>query len=94
MQNFAELGKVLPTFLVWIVVFLAMWLFMFRPQQKRRQKEEEMRNNLKIGDEIVTIGGVVGKVIGLRDDSFVLETGGEKLCFKKWAISSVNKQNG
>ncbi len=93
MQSLGEFGKVLPTFLMWIVVFGAMWFFMFRPQQKRRQKEQEMQNNLKIGDEVITIGGIVGKIIGLREDSLVIESGGEKLCLKKWAVASVNQSN-
>ena len=55
---------------------------------------DEMRSSIEVGDDITTIGGIVGKVIAIRDDdeTFVLETGSDKtrIRFKKWAISSVD----
>ena len=61
---------------------------------KKSKQEQELRNSLQIGDEITTIGGIVGRVIAIREeaDEIVLETGSEKtkMVFKRWAISTVN----
>ncbi len=76
------------------VMFVAMYFFILRPQRKKQKEEEEMRSSIEVGDDITTIGGIVGKVIAIRDDdeTFVLETGSDKtrIRFKKWAISSVD----
>jgi preprotein translocase subunit YajC len=68
-----------------------MFIFLSRSQSKKRKKEEEMRKNLKIGDEIITIGGIMGKIVSLRDesDSAVIESGTEKIRIKRWAIAGV-----
>ncbi len=81
------------TLLVYVVVIGFMYFMLFRPQQKKRKQEEEMRKSVEIGDEIVTVGGIVGKVVSIKDetDSLVLETGSEKIRIKKWAIASINK---
>lgn len=79
--------------LVYVVFIGALYLIFFRPQQKKKKKEEAMRKNLQIGDEIVTIGGIVGRVVAIKEDSdsFVLETGTDrnKLLVKRWALGSV-----
>ena len=76
------------------VMFVAMYFFILRPQRKKQKEEEEMRSSIEVGDDVTTIGGIVGKVIAIRDDdeTFVLETGSDKtrIRFKKWAISSVD----
>ena len=65
-----------------------MYLLMFRPQQKREKQAQMMRDNVRVGDEVCTAGGLVGIVIKVSDDTVVLETGGErsKIRVKKWAI--------
>ena len=72
---------------------MAYFLFIF-PQRKKQKQEEELRNNIEIGDDVTTIGGIVGRVIAVRDDdeTIIVETGSDKtrLRFKKWAISSVD----
>lgn len=82
------------TIVIWVVVIAAFYFFFMRPQKKKQKQEEELRNNIEIGDDITTIGGIVGKVISVRedDDTFVLETASDKtrMRFKKWAISSVD----
>lgn len=77
------------------VMFLFMWLFIYRPQKKQQQKETEMRNSLEIGDEVTTIGGVIGRVIAIKDDTFVMETGSDrtKIRFRRAAIQSIEKLN-
>ena len=57
--------------------------------QKKRKQEEQMRSSLAIGDEITTIGGIMGRVVSVRPDSdfLVIETASEKIKIKKWAIA-------
>lgn len=75
-----------------IVLMVAMvaifYFFIMRPQKKKQKEEEKMRNDLQIGDEIVTIGGVYGKIVSLKEDSFVLESvvDKSKTKFARWAI--------
>ncbi len=79
---------------IWVVVIVAFYFFFMRPQKKKQKQEEELRNNIEIGDDITTIGGIVGRVISVRedDDTFILETASDRtrMRFKKWAISSVD----
>ncbi len=78
----------------WILIFVAMYFILIRPQRKKQKEEEEMRGSVEIGDDVTTIGGVVGRVIAVRDDdeTVVIETGSDKtrMRFKKWAISSID----
>ncbi|WP_270913148.1 preprotein translocase subunit YajC [Allofournierella sp. CML151] len=82
-------------FLMILVMVLFMWLFIYRPQKKQQQKETEMRNSLEIGDEVTTIGGIVGRVVAIKEDTFVLETGSDrtKIRFRRAAIQSIEKLN-
>ncbi len=82
--------------LLYVVVIGGLWFFMMRPQSKKRKQEEEMRNNVQIGDEITTIGGIIGRIVNIKDDtdSIVLETGVDrsKIRIKRWAIASCNSE--
>ena len=96
MLNFLEAGTDMAsmggmTTIIMIVVMLAvMYFIMIRPENKRKKEAEQMRNELKVGDEIITIGGICGKVVQVKDDKFVIETGADqvRLEFTKWALSS------
>lgn len=70
---------------------LFMYLFVMRPQKKREKKTSEMRASIKQGDNIVTIGGIVGKVINIKDDELIIQTGVERTQLKvlRWAISEI-----
>ena len=70
-------GSWISIILVYGVFILVLWLIFFRPQSKKRKKEEAMRKSAQIGDEITTIGGVCGEVVEINDDenTFVLKTG-------------------
>jgi len=83
------LGTILPFALVLVV----MYFLMIRPQKKKDKQTQDMRNSLEIGDNVTTIGGIVGRVVALKDDTIVLETGTErnKVRFKKWAVQDVEK---
>ncbi|MBS7527727.1 preprotein translocase subunit YajC [Fusibacter paucivorans] len=72
--------------------FGLMYFLIIRPQNKKNKQLTDLRANLRQGDIVVTIGGIVGKIISVKDDDVVLEIGAArtKLSFKKWAISSVD----
>lgn len=96
MQNFlqSQAGQALVQLLPLVVIFGLMYLVMIKPQQKRKKQEEELRKSISIGDEITTIGGIVGRVISVKDDSdsVVIETASDKIKIRKWAIASCDKQ--
>ena len=72
-----------------------LYFMIYRPQKKQEKKDAAMRAALEIGDQVTTIGGIVGRVVAIKDDTFVLETGADrvKIRFIKNAISSVEKLN-
>ena len=77
--------------MVMLIVMMAMMYFMLiRPENKRKKEAEQMRSSLKTGDEITTIGGIVGTVVNVKDDKFVVETGADqvRIEFAKWALST------
>lgn len=80
--------------IVYVLLFGGLYFFLLRPSQKRTKREEAMRNNLQIGDDVTTIGGIVGKVISIKEgeDTIVIETGVDrsKLCIRKWGIASCD----
>lgn len=69
-------------------ILVLMYFLLIRPQRKRQKEEQAVRDSLQVGDEIITIGGLSGKVVSIKDDSFVLETGSDKnkIRMMKWAI--------
>lgn len=80
------LTSMLPLILI-IVVF---YFLMIRPENKRKKEAEQMRSNLAVGDRITTIGGIVGTVVSIKDDKFVIETSADqvRIEFCKWALST------
>ena len=76
---------------IMMVVMLGVFYFMLiRPENKRKKEAEQMRSAVKKGDQIVTIGGIVGTVVDVKEKNIVLETGADqvRIEFEKWAISS------
>ena len=75
-----------------VALFAAMYFFTIRPQKKKQKEEQQMRDSLQIGDEITTIGGIMGRVVTVKEDSIVLETGADrvKMKFQRWAIQTNN----
>ena len=80
--------------LLWGGVILLAYFLFIRPSKKRQKQEEDLRNSIEIGDDVTTIGGIVGRIISVKDDdeTFIIETGSDKtrMRFKKWAIASVD----
>lgn len=76
-----------------VVLFAVFYFFMIRPERKRRKEAETMRSSLGVGDKIVTIGGIVGKIVSVNDDNIVFETGEDRVRVEiaKWAISRKQK---
>ncbi|MDE6595658.1 MAG: preprotein translocase subunit YajC [Oscillospiraceae bacterium] len=77
------------SFVMMAIVFAIMYFLMIRPQKKKEKEAKEMRDNLQIGDEVTTIGGITGIVVRKTEDTVVIETGGDrsKIRVKTWAIS-------
>ena len=86
-------ASTLPMTLIMVVLFgVIMYFFMIRPQKKQEKEHNEMKNALAVGDEVTTIGGIIGKVVSIKEETFVLETTKDrtKIRFLKGAIRSVD----
>lgn len=83
---FAQYGGILML----VVLFVVMYFFILRPQKKKQKEEQKMRDDVRVGDQITTIGGIMGRVVTVREDSLVIETGADrnKMTVKKWALQS------
>lgn len=84
MSNFATL---LPL----ILLLLIMYFLLIRPQKKREKEVNAMRSSVQVGDEIITIGGICGKVVKTKDESLVIQVGADRVKFEvmRWSISKV-----
>jgi preprotein translocase subunit YajC len=78
-----------------ILIFVVMYFLMIRPQKKKEKAITEMRNSLSVGDQVVTIGGIKGKISAIKDDTLILQVGSEKskIEFMRWAISRVEQES-
>ena len=74
-----------------IIVLGVMYFMLISPQKKREKRLQELRNTLEIGDGAVTAGGIVGRVISIKEDTVVIESASSKIRVKRWAISDVEK---
>jgi preprotein translocase subunit YajC len=86
----AGLGGLLPMILIYAVLFGGLYFLMIRPQRKKQKEEKKMRENLQVGDEIITIGGLYGRVISLKEDTIVMESISDhsKITIARWALQS------
>ena len=95
-NNFAPMldidlsSLLMPALLV--VLLVVMYFFGIRPQKKKEKEDNAMRNALAVGDEITTIGGIIGKVVSIKEETCVIETAHErtKIRILKTAISRVD----
>ena len=82
-----------PSFIVMIVLMFAMlYFFMIRPENKRKKEAQNLRDSLKVGDVITTIGGIVGTICKVDESTIVIETSADRVRieFTKWAVSTKN----
>lgn len=77
-----------------VAMFAIMYFLLIRPENKKKKAAEEMRSSLKVGDVITTIGGIVGTICAVKDQTIVIETGADRVRieFTKWAVSSKGTQ--
>ena len=84
----------METLILMALMFAMLYFFMIRPENKRKKEAQNLRNSLTVGDEITTIGGIMGKVISIKEetDSLVIETGVDrsKVRVKRWAVASCD----
>jgi len=81
--------------IIMMLIFIGFFYFLvIRPQKKKEKQIQEMRNNLKVGDEIITIGGIYGRVVKVKDEMVTIEVGADrnKIDVTKWAIGSVTNK--
>lgn len=85
-------GSILFMIVYLVIIFGVMYLLLIRPQRKKQKEEKKMRENLQVGDEIVTIGGIYGRVISLKEDTIVIESQSDhsKLTIARWAMQTNN----
>ena len=88
----AGLGGSLGLLLMVVVLVVVFYFFGIRPQKKQEKAQNEMRNSLAVGDEITTIGGIIGKIVSIKEETCVIETTHErtKIRILKTAISRVD----
>ena len=89
----AGTGAGMGSTIIMIVVMIAIFYFLLiRPENKKKKQAAEQRNNLKVNDEITTIGGIMGTVCAVKEETFVIETGADRVRieFAKWALSTNN----
>lgn len=73
-QKMEGIGSIL----IIVVMFVALYFFMIRPQKKQEKEVANMRNNLQVGDEITTIGGIIGKIVSIKEETVMIETGHDR----------------
>lgn len=89
-SGFGQYGTTIIMIVVLVAVF---YLFLIRPENKKKKKLKEMRDSLSVGDDITTIGGMIGKVVACNSESVTFETGEDRVRIQiaKWAISTVGR---
>ena len=83
-----DTASMLATFIPLILMIVVFYFLLIRPQKKRDKEVQKMRENIEIADEIVTIGGIIGRIVSIKDDTIVIETAGDrsKIRVGRWSI--------
>ncbi len=81
------------TIIMLVLMFAIFYFLIIRPENKKKKKADEMRSSLSVGDEITTIGGMIGKIVQVTEDTITFETGEDRVRIqtKKWAVSATAK---
>ncbi len=77
--------------LPFVIVLVVMYFMLIAPQKKREKQMEDLRSSLEIGDGVVTAGGVVGRIVSIKEDTIVIESASSKIRLKRWAVTEVDK---
>ena len=86
----AQPTSMMPSIIMMVVMVAVFYFLLIRPENKRKKEAESMRNAVKTGDQITTIGGIIGTVVSVKDDKIVIETSADqvRIEFGKWALST------
>ena len=86
------MGALFANVFMFVPIIAIFYFMLIRPQRKREKKVQEMRSRVEVGDEVVTAGGIIGRVVSIKDDTLVIETSSErsKIRIARWAIHSNN----
>ena len=79
--------------IMFVVLIAVFYFFLIRPENKKKKQLQSMRDSLSVGDEITTIGGIIGKIVSIKDDLITFETGEDRVRMQvaRWAISTTGK---
>ena len=92
----AGIVGLISSFLPFIIIIAVFYFLLIRPQRKQEKKNREMLAAIKVGDNITTIGGMVGKITKIKDEKVIFETGPKQelhqITIERWAIKSVQKE--
>lgn len=88
----AQQGSILPLIIMIVAMVAVFYFLLYRPQKKQEKAARELRNNLAVGDEITTIGGIIGEVVSIKEETVTIETSkfGTKIRILRSAIKSVD----
>ena len=91
----AATGSGYSMIIMFVVLIVVFYFFLIRPENKKKKKLQEMRDSLAVGDSVTTIGGIMGKIVSIKDDTITFETGEDRVRVQvaKWAISTTGKNN-
>ena len=80
--------------LPYVLIIFIFYFILIRPQRKRDKEDEAMRNNLEVGDEVTTRGGIIGKITNIKDDQITIQTGADsvKIRVMRWAIAKKEEK--
>ena len=83
-------GGMMSTIIMLVVMLGIFYFLLIRPENKRKKEAEQTRNSIKVGDQVTTIGGIIGVVVNVKEEKFVMETSADQVRveFAKWAIST------
>lgn len=88
------MNQSVQSIIIMVVLFAVMYFMLIRPQNKKDKQDKEMRSNLQVGDEIMTVGGIYGKVVRVREDRITIASGAEKTKLEITKTAVANKVEG
>ena len=88
----AGTANMITTVVMLVAMIAIFYFFMYRPQKKQEKETNDMRNGLQVGDEITTIGGIIGKIVSMKDETVLIETSNErnKIRILRTAVRNVD----